>query len=69
MPFQSAYLPPIVVQNQALGLCFAGRPKGDGFNEREGGWIDQIVDRIAGEFATIRGGGKRGPGFGSLVKN
>ncbi len=54
MPFRHAYLAPIVVRNQAIGLCFAGRVKGDGFNERECVWIDQIADNIAAAFATTR---------------
>lgn len=69
IPLRCAYLSPIVVQNQALGLCFAGRRKRDGFNDRECVWIDQIVDHIAGEFATIRECGEAGPGFGNLMKN
>lgn len=53
-PFRHAYLSPIVVRNQAIGLCFAGRLKGEGFNERECVWVDQIVDHIAAGFAANR---------------
>jgi hypothetical protein len=54
MPFRHAYMAPILVRNQVIGLCFAGRLKGDGFNERECVWIDQIVDHIADAFASHR---------------
>lgn len=52
MPFKHAYLSPVVVRNQAIGICFAGRLKGEGFNERECVWIDQIVDHIAAAFTA-----------------
>lgn len=54
MPFRYAYMSPILARNQAIGLCFAGRLKGDAFNDRECVWIDQIVDHIAAEFGSIR---------------
>jgi hypothetical protein len=54
MPVQHAYLSPIAVRNQAIGLCFTGRLKGEGFNERECVWIDQIVDHIAAGFSGAR---------------
>jgi hypothetical protein len=68
MPFRCAYLSPIVARNQAIGLCFAGRLKGDGFNERECVWIDQIVDQIAGELTTIRESEETGSGLGNIIK-
>jgi HD-like signal output (HDOD) protein len=50
-PFKHAYLAPLVLRNQAIGLCFTGRLKGTDFNERECVWIDQIVDQITIGFA------------------
>jgi len=55
MPFKHAYLAPIVVCKQAIGLCFTGRLKGEAFDERECVWIDQIVDHIASGFDKNRG--------------
>ncbi|WP_319522877.1 HDOD domain-containing protein [uncultured Desulfosarcina sp.] len=54
IPFKHAYLAPIVVNGQTIGLCFAGRLKESAFNERECIWIDQIVDHIAGAFEKSR---------------
>ena len=54
IPFRYAYLSPIVVRNQGLGICFTGRLKGEGFNDRECIWIDQIVEHISAAFATTR---------------
>jgi HD-like signal output (HDOD) protein len=54
MPFRHAYLSPIVMRNQGLGICFAGRLKEEGFNERECIWIDQIAEHISAAFSTTR---------------
>ena len=55
IPFKHAYLVPIVVNGQAIGLCFTGRLKDNAFNERECVWIDQIVDHIAVAFRKKQG--------------
>ena len=55
MPFQHAYLAPIVVRAKAIGLCFTGRLQGEAFNERECVWIDQIVEHIASGFGGSQG--------------
>jgi hypothetical protein len=54
MHFRHAYMAPVVVHSQAIGLCFAGRLHEDAFNERECIWIDQIVVHIAAAFSTTR---------------
>ncbi|BBO93213.1 HDOD domain-containing protein [Desulfosarcina ovata] len=54
MPFQAAYMVPIVVNKQAIGLCFTGRLNGKGFNDRECVWIDQIVSHIQAAFSVTR---------------
>lgn len=55
IPFKHAYLAPVVVNDQAIGLCFSGRLKDEAFNERECVWIDQIVEHIAVAFESSRG--------------
>ena len=54
MPFKHAYLAPIVVHNQAIGICFCGRTGGTAFGERECVWIDQIVAQVTAAFALSR---------------
>ena len=54
MPFHCAYLSPIAIRNQPIGICFVGRLKSLEFNERECVWIDKIVDSIAKALASSR---------------
>ena len=49
--FQCAYLSPIVVNGQSIGLCFAVRLKAEAFSDREQVWIDAVVGHIAAAFA------------------
>ena len=53
-PFQHAYLCPIVIGNRCIGLCFVGRFKGEGFDERERVWIEQVTEHFASAFKTLK---------------
>ena len=53
-PFQHAYLSPIVTGNRCIGLCFVGRFKGEGFDERERVWIEQVTDHFASALIGLK---------------
>jgi HD-like signal output (HDOD) protein len=55
MPIAHAYLVPIIVRGQAIGLCFIGRLQGEGVDERECVWVDQVVAEVAAAFSVSRG--------------
>ena len=50
-PFTHAYMVPIVVRGNAIGLCFNGRLAGNTFDERECVWVDQIMAQVTAAFA------------------
>ena len=52
IPFQYVYMSPVIVKNRGVGLCFAGRMNGKGFNDRECVWVDQITEQIAAVFKS-----------------